>query len=53
MLHHLGRIYGNGKEKTHKELPELLEKILAKDNMNAVYKRVCANKGAVGVDEVT
>ena len=29
-----------------------MEKILAKDNMNAAYKRVCANKGAVGVDEV-
>nr|WP_288978826.1 hypothetical protein [uncultured Blautia sp.] len=29
-------------------MSELLEKILSKDNMNAAYKRVCANKGAGG-----
>lgn len=34
-------------------MSERLEKILSKDNMNAAYKRVCANKGAGGVDEVT
>ena len=34
-------------------MSELLEKILARDNMNAAYKRVCANKGAGGVDDVT
>ena len=34
-------------------MSELLEKILSRDNMNAAYKRVCANKGAGGVDEVT
>lgn len=34
-------------------MSELLEKILAKDNMNNAYKRVCANKGAGGVDDVT
>lgn len=34
-------------------MSELLEKILSKDNMNSAYKRVCANKGAGGVDEVT
>ena len=34
-------------------MSELLEKILSKDNMNAAYKRVSANKGAGGVDEVT
>ncbi|MDE7133189.1 MAG: group II intron reverse transcriptase/maturase [Lachnospiraceae bacterium] len=34
-------------------MSELLEKILSKDNMNAAYKRVCANKGAGGIDEVT
>ena len=34
-------------------MSELLEKILSKDSMNAAYKRVCANKGAGGVDEVT
>ena len=33
ILHNLGRIHGNGKEKAH--------------------KRVCANRGAGGVDEVT
>ena len=34
-------------------MSELLEKILHRDNMNAAYKRVCANKGAGGVDDVT
>ena len=34
-------------------MSELLEKILNRDNMNIAYKRVCANKGAGGVDEVT
>ena len=34
-------------------MSELLERILSRDNMNAAYKRVCANKGAGGVDEVT
>ena len=34
-------------------MSELLEKILSNDNMNAAYKRVCANKGAGGVDNVT
>lgn len=34
-------------------MSELLEKILSKDNMNSACKRVCANKGAGGVDEVT
>ena len=49
----LGRIHGNGKEKAHKAMSELLEKILGKDNMNLAYKRVCAHKVAGGVDEVT
>ena len=43
----------NGKEKSTQRMSELLEKILNKDNMNEAYKRVCANKGAGGVDEVT
>ena len=34
-------------------MSELLEKILSNDNMNHAYKKVCANKGAGGVDEVT
>lgn len=46
-------MHGNGKAKAHKAMSELLEKILSKDNMNAAYKRVCANKGAGGIDEVT
>ena len=33
-------------------MSELLEKILSKDNMNTAYKRVCANKGAGGIDGV-
>lgn len=48
-----GSTRASGKEKAHKAMSELLEKILSKDNMNAAYKRVCANKGAGGVDEVT
>lgn len=36
------------------EYPEgLLEKILARDNMNIAYKRVKANKGSHGVDGMT
>lgn len=31
-------------------MSELLEKILDKSNMNEAYKKVCANKGAGGVD---
>ena len=34
-------------------MSELLEKILSKDNMNNAYKRVCSNKGAGGVDDVS
>ena len=49
---HLRQIHENGKEKAHKAMSELLEKILSKDNMNAAYKRVSANKGAGGVDDV-
>ncbi len=37
ILHNLGRIHGNGKEKAHKAMSELLEKILSNDNMNAAY----------------
>ena len=33
--------------------PELLERILNKDNLNRAYKRVKANKGAPGVDGMT
>lgn len=33
--------------------PELLEKILYKDNLNRAFKRVTANKGAPGIDGIT
>ena len=33
--------------------PELLEKILNRDNLNRAFKRVKANKGAAGVDGMT
>ena len=32
---------------------ELLEQILAKENLNKAYKKVCQNKGVAGVDGVT
>ena len=32
---------------------ELLEKILSQDNMNLAFKRVKANKGASGIDNMT
>ena len=32
---------------------ELMEVILSKDNLNRAYKKVVANKGASGIDEVT
>ena len=31
-------------------MSELLEKVLDKRNMNEAYKKVCASKGAGGVD---
>ena len=31
----------------------MLEKILSDENIKTAYKRVCANKGAGGVDKVT
>ena len=34
-------------------MSKLLEKILSNENMNLAYKKVCANKGAGGVDGVT
>ena len=51
--HNIGRIHGNGKEKAHKAMSELLEKILSNENMNVAYKRVRANNGAGGIDDVT
>ena len=33
--------------------PNLLEKILSRDNLNNAYRRVKANKGAPGVDGMT
>ena len=33
--------------------PELLEKILHKDNLNRAFKRVKASKGAPGIDGIT
>ena len=33
--------------------PELLEKILYKDNINRAFKRVKANRGAPGIDGIT
>ena len=33
--------------------PELLEKILERDNLNRAFKRVKANKGAPGIDGIS
>ena len=33
--------------------PDILGKILERDNMNRAYKRVKANKGAPGIDGMT
>ena len=46
----IGRITGSGKERSTQSMSELLEKILDKENMNEAYRKVCANKGAGGVD---
>lgn len=46
----VGTTIRNGKEQRTQGMSELLEKILDRDNMNEAYKRVCANKGAGGVD---
>ena len=51
-LHNLRQIHENGKEKAHKAMSELLEKILSNENMNMAYKKVCANKGKDGVARV-
>lgn len=40
-------------ERKKKQDMELLEEILAKDNMNKAYKKVCENKGVAGVDGIT
>ena len=46
----IGQITGSGKERSTQSMSELLEKILEKKNMTEAYKKVCANKGAGGVD---
>ena len=46
----IGLITGSGKERSTQSMSELLEKILDNRNMNEAYKKVCANKGAGGVD---
>lgn len=46
----IGVITGSGKERSTQSMSELLEKILDRKNMNEAYKKVCANKGASGVD---
>ena len=53
VLRNLGRIHGNGKDRAHKAMSKLLERILSNGNMSATYNRVCTNKGAGGVDDVT
>ena len=45
-------VFGSGKER-RQNMSEMLEKILSNENIEEAYKRVCANKGAGGVDGVT
>ena len=40
-------------EETAGRQPDLLEKILDRENLNNAYRRVKANKGAPGVDGMT
>lgn len=46
----IGRTTGNGKAGNTQRMSELLEKILDSRNMNEAYRKVCANKGAGGID---
>lgn len=48
----IGVTTGRGKERSTQSMSELLEMILDNRNMNEVYKKVCANKGAGGVDSM-
>jgi len=41
------------KERKKRQMSELLEQILSRENMNLAYKKVKANKGAGGVDDVS
>ena len=41
-----------GRNDVNEYSSDLLERILSKDNMNNAYKRVKANKGSHGVDEL-
>lgn len=40
-------------KKGKETMSKLLDKILSKENMNLAYKKVKANKGASGIDDVT
>ena len=49
---HIGRMFESGKER-RRSMSEMLEKILSDENIKTARKRVCANKGAGGIDGVT
>jgi RNA-directed DNA polymerase len=46
-------IYLSSREEGKETNMELLEQILAKENLNRAYKKVYANKGTAGVDGIT
>jgi RNA-directed DNA polymerase len=48
----IGSIAGSGKEQSTQSMSELLEKIRDKRNMSEACKKICANKGAGGVDDM-
>jgi len=46
-------IYLSARKEGKKQNMELLDEILAKDNLNEAYKKVYQNKGASGIDGIT
>ena len=52
MRKRIGHLIRYGNKERNSAQPELLEKILYRDNLNRAFKRVRANKGAPGIDGI-